>query len=462
MSYLVNKKHKMLLYYNLVNNIVKEVLKMKNYVKKGALFLLSLCLVVLAPTVNTLPVSATEDNSHAQVTSQMTNNYPIVMVHGLFGWGNDELFGINYWGGTNSLRDLLTENGYTVYTPTIGSLSSNWDRACELYAYLKGGTVDYGLAHSQKEGHARYGRTYPGVYKELGTTDENETLRKVHLIGHSMGGETIRILAQLLENGDPDEIESNTTDISPLFTGGHHWIGSITTIATPHDGSQYDNLQENLEPFVHKLFAAMAVKGGLIESSNPCFDLRLDQWGLKLQENDTLDSYLDRVFNSNIWNETNDLSIWDLSLEGAKELNSWVKAQSDIFYFSIACVDTHENILTGYQIPNINMNPLMIKSSIYMGRHTNDTDGQVKVDQSWWRNDGIVSVRSAIGPHEGSSDEIADYNPEAPVRGVWNYMGEINNIDHIEVVGQANPIYQKYLQNKFLEWANMLNELPAE
>lgn len=33
-----------------------------------------------------------------------TNKYPIVLVHGLFGWGNDEFFGLNYWGGKNSIK----------------------------------------------------------------------------------------------------------------------------------------------------------------------------------------------------------------------------------------------------------------------------------------------------------------------------------------------------------------------
>ncbi len=54
-----------------------------------------------------------------------------------------------------------------------------------------------------------------------------------------MGGQTIRLLAQLLENGDPNEL-SFTTDgsINSLFTGGKSWVSSITSIATPHDGSR--------------------------------------------------------------------------------------------------------------------------------------------------------------------------------------------------------------------------------
>lgn len=433
---------------------------MKNLLKKALLLIIPFMLLTAFSFTNVSAATPSYKISKPNSSiANLNNNYPIVMVHGLFGWGNDELFGINYWGGKNSLKTLLQNNGYKVFTPTIGSISSNWDRACELYAYLKGGTVDYGEAHSRKNGHARYGRTYPGVYLEWGTADSNG-LKKIHLIGHSMGGETIRVLAQLLENGDPDEISCNKTNISPLFTGNHHWIDSITTIATPHDGSQEDEMQDNLEPFFHDLFAAMAGSTGIINSTNPCFDFRMDQWGLKKEANESYANYYKRVFSSNIWKETKDLSIWDLSQEGAKELNSWVKAQSDIYYFSISCVDTHKDLLTDHQIPNINMNLLLLKSSIFMGQYTNYTPGKVQVDSSWWRNDGIVSVRSAIGPHEGSTDKIINYNPNLPQKGVWNYMGEINNVDHIEVVLQNNPIYRSYLQNKFIDLAKMLNSLP--
>jgi len=147
---------------------------MRGFTKKTLILILSLMVLVFAPSTNSFAVTTTSGTFNTSSSSfKLNNNYPIVMVHGLFGWGNDELFRINYWGGQNSLKDMLTKNGYTVFTPTIGSISSNWDRACELYAYLKGGIVDYGEEHSKKAGHSRYGRTYSGVYPKLGTSDEN-------------------------------------------------------------------------------------------------------------------------------------------------------------------------------------------------------------------------------------------------------------------------------------------------
>jgi hypothetical protein len=64
---------------------------------------------------------------------------------------------------------MLPNKGYTVLTPTIGPISSNWDRACELYAYLKGGIVDYD------------GNPKPGIWnyiQKIGNIDHFEIMLK--------------------------------------------------------------------------------------------------------------------------------------------------------------------------------------------------------------------------------------------------------------------------------------------
>ena len=68
---------------------------------------------------------------------QRVCRYPIVFVHGLFGWGSDE--GIDrkmpYWGATTgNLTEFLNEQGFDCYSASVGPISSAWDRACELYA----------------------------------------------------------------------------------------------------------------------------------------------------------------------------------------------------------------------------------------------------------------------------------------------------------------------------------------
>ncbi len=433
----------------------------KKFARVLALVLVAAMLMTSAAFADAAPMQQSDDG----------NKYPIVLVHGLFGWGGTEV-GLNYWGGFSSLREMLNSAGYEVYTPSIGPVASNWDRACELYAYLVGGTVDYGQYHSAQNGHARYGRTFPGVLKEL--NDPDSTL-KVHLVGHSMGGETIRMLAQLLENGDPDEMRATTDgSISKLFTGtSRHWIESITTLCTPHDGSQYDGKVYNeKEPYVHQFVAALSAMTGMnINEENFGLDFKLDQWGLVRQPNESYQSYLNRVLSSSLWNgDVKDLSIYDLSPDGAAVLNSYAKAQDDIYYFSIACSDTYASpVYPHHHLPYSNMNAILKKSSTYMGSHKNYAAGHVVIDETWWENDGIVSVRSAQYPHEGSNDRYdLNYGTENGVitfkdgtpKGVWNYIEKIEQTDHLNMVGQTSNT--EYLQGKFFELAAMLTSIPAD
>ncbi len=300
------------------------------------------------------------------------------------------------------------------------------------------------------------------MYNQIGTKDSSGNIRKVHLMGgHSMGGQTIRLLAQLLENGDLDEL-SFTTDgsINSLFTGGKSWVSSITSIATPHDGSQEAHIKYGIEPLTHQFVAAIAaIKGKKVDLDDLNYDFQLDQWGLKRKPGESRLAYNNRVIKSAIWKKTKDLSVWDLSPEGAREFNSYVKTQSDINYFSIACVNTHEDRFTHFQVPNKNMNPILVKSSIFMGRYTNNKSGEVPIDKSWWRNDGVVSVISAANPKVGSADEIVDYSGNA-VKGTWNYLGEFDNTDHIEVCGMKYD--RNRIEQMYFNVAEMLSKLPAE
>lgn len=454
---------------------------MKNTKWRRGLSLLLVMTVLLC-----IPGFAADDAAAANTSSDTTltetdavamlaadgNRYPIVLVHGLFGWGGREIAGLNYWGGSDSLRDELNAAGYEVYTPSIGPVASNWDRACELYAYLVGGTVDYGQYHSAQNGHARYGRTFPGVLPELNDAD---SALKIHLVGHSMGGETIRMLGQLLENGDPDEINATTDgSISPLFTGEcRHWIESITTLCTPHDGSQYDTkVYNNIEPLAHQFVGMLSAMTGMnINEQNFGLDFKLDQWGLTRQANEDYASYFARVANSNIWDEhVNDLSVYDLDVDGAAVLNGYAKAQDDIYYFSIACSDTYQSPVFPYNyLPYADINPMMIKSATYMGSHVNYAVGHVQVTPEWWENDGIVSVRSAIAPHENSTDKVnVNYGTasdgtmvfkDGTEKGVWNYIEKIDRTDHINMVGQTQN--KDMLQGKFYELAKMLTSIPV-
>ena len=386
--------------------------------------LVNLCLFVLigatALRVTSTPISA-------------ANDYPIVLVHGFTGWGRDELLGYKYWGGLDDMERNFNNHGYETYTATVGPVSSNWDRACELYAYILGGTVDYGQAHADLHGHDRFGRTFDGLYPEWGSLDADGQIRKIHLLAHSQGGQTSRVLAHLLKQGAPEEMAVSGSDTSSLFYGGKSWVRGVMTLATPHDGTTLASNIYELVPFAQDLIAGFVALAG-ISSQSFVYDFKLDHFGLRRNAGESLSSYSHRVFNSALFTNAKDISAWDLSPEGAEELNQRFSAQSDIYYFSWATETTYPGWITGYEYPEVLTLPLFYASAILMGNYTQS--GPVPIDSSWFKNDGIVNTVSMDGPTNGSGDRIVNYNGN-PQPGKWNYMGVLWSWDHADVIGHG-------------------------
>ncbi|PNV74555.1 esterase/lipase family protein [Leptospira inadai] len=114
--------------------------------------------------------------------------YPIVLAHGLFGWGKSTGI-IDYWGGNAA---YLQSQGATVLTPTVTATSSSSARAAQLKTAIQ---------------TAMAANNYTG---------------KVHIIGHSQGGLDARYLVSNL--------------------GFASKVATLTTLNTPHYGSPVANV----------------------------------------------------------------------------------------------------------------------------------------------------------------------------------------------------------------------------
>ena len=140
--------------------------------------------------------------------------------------------------------------------------------------------------------------------------------------------------------------------------------------------------------------------------------------------------------NHNAW-KTKNISSWDLSLDGAAELNGYLNTSPDIYYFSFVFSATSKDESTGYYTPNddvfllIRSRAKLLASKIIFKEDGNETDS------TWWENDGIVNVRSMKGPTSGENgaDPIVPFVANDPlIQGQWYTFGPIN-LDHYQSVG---------------------------
>lgn len=409
--------------------------------KKVAFFVLAITLLF-----SSTPVVAQAETE----VSSGGNEYPLVFVHGLGGWGPNEMFGVNYWGGIQDILGNLEAQGFTTLQATVGPVSSNRDRAIELYYYLVGGTVDYGAAHSERHGTQRFGRTFPGIFPEWSSEE------RIHLIGHSMGGLTIREVANLIANGCPYEqahyAANPEVGISPLLAGtSDRGIHSITTIATPNNGSSFAEDQNAFVPFMQTLITYLAGLAGGMDQS--IYDLKLDQFGLVREPGETFRAYLNRVFNSPIWGTTN-VANHDLSVYGVTGNAANLQTLPDIYYFSHTGQATEAASLPGRHRTTTRMNPLMTLPAQFMFDYR-DPYSVPAIDDRWAANDGLVNTISSFYPF-GHPAQPYD---GSPIIGTWNYHPTMYGWDHVAFMGLG--VQRPSAVNHFyLEMAERLWSLP--
>lgn len=374
------------------------------------------------------------------------NKYPIILAHGFSGYPDESKPAVlpPYWGGNKvDLDKELNKQGYDVREGGMSPFGSNYDRALELYYYIKGGTVDYGAYHSKKYGHARYGKTYKGIYPEWAPG------KKVHLVGHSFGGQTIQVLEDMLRNGVPEEIEyqkKHGGDIPEIFAGGNNnMVSSVTTIATPHNGTFISDKLGN-KPIARKLFYNI-----LKYTSNKYTkaDYGLEPWGIKQRDDESYIQYLKRVKDNKVW-KTDDTSFTDGSIEGSKKINDRLTLSKDVAYTSITAEDTHKTF-NNRQRGNLKMfAPFKILANL-VGRQN---------PESWREGDGPVPLKSGLYPFNKPHKDITfDSKPEL---GSWGVMPTFKNWDHMDLVGwdlTDTRIKPKMVLGLYEQLANYLSEV---
>ena len=335
----------------------------------------------------------------------MNQNLTYIFVHGLGGWGSYEpqYKKMPYWGMRGGdLMAYLREQGFSCYAASVAPTGSAWDRACELYAQIAGVRVDYGAAHSSKYHHERFGKDFTG--NALIPKWDQET--RLVLLGHSFGGVTARLFAELLANGDPEEKEAGAADPSPLFTGGMGGrIHSIVTIAAPTNGTTAYDLAQDPEfhpekirvPWWSKLFGSMVSKGTM-----PKKDGR----------------------------DERDYAGYDMHIDRAADLNRRISTLPDVYYFSIPCSFTKVQKDGTYR-PKKKMEPHFVMHSCRIGAYSGKTAGGMVIDETWRENDGLVNTVSAKAPIGAPSKP---YDKEHVVPGIWNIL-PIYDGDHMSLQG---------------------------
>ena len=341
------------------------------------------------------------------------------------GWGPEEMGNYSYWGGKSNYIKALEDDGHKIIAVSVGPISSNWDRAVEVFYQLKGGQVDYGSSHSEENKIIRMPteKNYVGLYPQWSKDNP------VHIIGHSMGGQTARMLNYLLTQ----EINNNNgeKEESALLGESHlGWIKSITTISTPHDGTTLSHIITSTIPYV-QYFAGIA---GLF--GNNYFHFDLEQFGIKKQKNETWLSFITGLKDNSIIN-TKNFSAYDLSLPGAKDFNGYSQASPDVYYFSFITSTTKKDEKTSFHVPFENT-PLLNKARAKLiGSRSGYWDDGTQTDSLWFENDGVVNSISMFGPTTGvnGSDPIIEYDPkDLLITGQW-YWTKVNRMDHWSVIG---------------------------
>ncbi len=353
-----------------------------------------------------------------------------IFVHGLSGWGSyDKTYKrMPYWGMFGGdLMAYLRGQGFSCYAASVSPEGSAWDRACELYAQLTGTVTDYGIAHSERCRHARFGPDFTG--RPL--IPDWESGKKLVLLGHSFGGATVRLFSEILANGDKAEQETYAMeDIPPFFLGGQgNRLLALVTLAAPTNGTTaYDLHQDgNFDPSAVKISRWDNLWGNFFSNR-------------KQAEKDG--------------RSEEDYAAFDMHIDNALAMNARIATLPQVYYFAVPCSATE--LADGVQRPiRSRMEPMFRRSSAQMGAYTGMSAGGFVIDETWQENDGLVNTVSAMAPVGEPSTIFA---PDAAVPGIWQILPTYSG-DHMSL--QGGIMKRNNIRPFYLELLELIDQLPV-
>lgn len=355
-------------------------------------------------------------------------DYPTLFIHGFLGVPEDQVFTklFRYFGSfTKDLLKDLRKEGYEVYLPGLGPFNPVWERACELYAYIYGGRVDYGVVHSQRNHIKRFGREYPGVLKDLGTPGKHA---KLNLIGHSFGGPTVILFSEIFTNGCQEELDATPADeVSDFFKGGKgDLLHTVTTLSGTNRGTSitYFMGDKVIETVSRVILNAGALAGNNLQK---VYDLYFDPWGIMDDPTEFkggfgslsdpkkkagVDAYATNVNGGNI--------AYEMKPDVCAKLLGGTKPNKNTYFFARPGRATHP-VKSGNESPDGHIfRPFKITAWL-LGNYTNKNLG---IDKEWLPNDGIVNCIAMKAPADVEQIEFVDGMEIKP--GVWYNMPEVN------------------------------------
>ncbi|KAL6983734.1 hypothetical protein U1Q18_017113 [Sarracenia purpurea var. burkii] len=280
---------------------------------------------------------------------------PIVLVHGIFGFGKGRLGGLSYFAGAEKKDER-------VLVPDLGSLTSIYDRARELFYYLKGGQVDYGEEHSLACGHSQFGRIY-----EQGHYPEWDEDHPIHFVGHSAGAQVVRVLQQMLANKAFKGYEKTS----------ENWVLSLTALSGAFNGTTRTYL-DGMQPEDWRTLKAICLLQ-LLRLGVIVYDWFDIPW-LKAYYNFGFDHFNMSWKKMGIWSlvdgimgntgpfASGDWILPDLTIQGSMRLNSHLHTFPNTYYFSYATKQTKK--ILGFTVPStlLRIHPLLFIRVLQMSQ----------------------------------------------------------------------------------------------